>query len=359
MLVADPRVAEHAKIIVGHSCKVKRGDFVLILSTPEAQELVVEIAAELGRVGAQYEVMDGDPAARRAYQLAADDETLSVLPPQVLALIKETDVLINIGQLTVSNTQEMSDVPPHKFQLSAIAMRPVLEAIESKRWNITLHPTAALAQDAKMPLEAYRDFVYSAVLRDWPRMASEMKVLSDRMGAAKRVRVVGEHTDISFSIEGRKPMVDGGEKNLPGGEVFVSPVDSTVNGKVYFDLPVNYLGKDIRGARLTFKDGEVVESEAEEGAETLKEMLAADAGAKRLGELGIGMNRGIDRFTKNTLFDEKMGDTIHMAVGRAFEESGGTNRSAIHIDMIKSMKERGEIYFDDSAIYEKGKFVWE
>lgn len=357
--MADPRTTEHAKLVVRHSCKVKRGDFVAIGSTPEAHDLLVEIAAELGRVGAHFVVVDLDPAVGRAYNLAADDETLSVLPPQTLAIIRDADVFINLSQLTVSNTQEMSDVSPHKMQLSAIAMMPALQLLEKKRWNITLHPTKALAQDAKMSFEAYRDFVYAAVLRDWPKMASEMKVLSDRMATSKRVRIVGKDTDISFSIEGRKPVVDGGEKNLPGGEVYVSPVDSTVTGKVYFDLPVNYDGRDIKGARLAFKDGEVVESGAEEGSELLKEMLAADAGAKRVGELGIGMNRGIDRFTKNILFDEKMGDTIHMAVGRAFEESGGTNISAIHIDMIKSMKEGGAIYFDDSPIYEGGKFVWE
>ena len=357
--MADPRVAQHAKVVVKHSCRVKRNDFVVITSTPEAHDLVVAIAAELGRVGAHHLVLDMDPAVERAYELGADDETLSTMPPQLLTLAREADVLINLGQLTVSNTQEMSDVPPHKLQLSAIAMRPLLELLDKKRWNITIHPTRALAQDAKMSFEAYCDFVYSAVLRDWPKMASEMKVLSDRMAAAKRVRIVGKDTDISFSIEGRKPLVDGGELNLPGGEVYISPVDSTVNGKVYFDLPINYQGRDIKGARLTFKGGEVVESGAEEGAEFLNEMLSADAGAKRVGELGIGMNRGIDRFTKNILFDEKMGDTIHMAVGLSFEDSGGTNKSAIHIDMIKSMKEGGTIYFDDSPIYENGKFFWE
>lgn len=357
--MGDPRVSEHAKIVVNYSCQVKKNDFVVILGTPEAHDLVVAVASELGKVGAHYAVLDVDPEVQRAYSLAADDETLSTPSPQMLNMIKEADVLINIGQVTKSNTQEMSDVSAHKLQLAAIALRPVLEALENKRWNITLHPTRALAQDAKMSFEAYCDFVYSATLRDWPKMASGMKVLADRMATAKTVHIVGKETDITFSIEGRKPLVDGGEKNLPGGEVFVSPVDTSVNGKVYFDLPINYSGRDIKGARLTFKNGEVVESSAEEGSETLNEMLAADEGAKRLGELGIGMNRGIDRFTKSVLFDEKMGDTIHMAVGHAFEESGGTNKSAIHIDMIKSMKEGGAIYFDDVPVYEKGKFVWE
>jgi aminopeptidase len=357
--MVDPRVSEHAKILVNYSCKVRRGDFVVVTSNPEAYDLAVQIASELGKVGAQFLVLDTGASIRRASLLSSDEETISTLPTQSLNLMKECDALINISTLTTSNSQEWSDVPPHRLQLDARARRPLNEAIQSKRWNITLHPTRALAQDAKMSFEGYCDFVYSAILRDWPKFVSEMKVLSDRMAAAKKVHIVGKDTDISFSLEGRSPIIDGGEKNLPGGEVFVSPVDSTVNGEVYFDLPVNYLGRDIRGARLSFRGGQVLEAKAEEGAETLKEMLAVDEGARRLGELGIGMNRGIDRFTKNALFDEKMGDTIHMAVGNSFVESGGTNRSAIHIDMIKSMKDQGGVYFDDAPVYENGKFVWE
>jgi len=357
--MVDQRVLEHAKVVVNHSCTVKRGDFVIILSTAEARELVVAMASELGRIGAYYAVVDFDPSVTRAHTMAADDETLATLPSQMFNMVKETDVLINIAQTTSSNSQEMSDIPPHKLQLMFRAMGPLSALLENKRWNITLHPTPALAQDAKMSYEAYCDFVYSSILRDWPKMASEMKVLSDRMAATKKVHVVGKDTDISFSIEGRKPIIDSGEKNLPGGEVFTSPVDSTVNGRIYFDLPVNYQGAEIRGARLTFRNGDVVESSAEQGSEVLRGMLSVDEGAKRLGELGIGMNRGIDRFTNNILFDEKMGDTIHMAIGRSFEEAGGSNKSAIHIDMIKSMKKDGAVYFDGVPIYEKGKFVWE
>lgn len=353
----DPRVAEHAKIVVNYSCAVKKNDFVVILASAEAADLITEMAAQLGKIGAHYIVLNNDPSFNRAYTLAASDETLSVLPSQVLNLVKESDVLINI--FSFSNSQELSDVSPHKMQTVARAQAPLSPIVLSKRWNITLHPTKALAQDAKMSFEAYSDFVYSATLQDWSKKVAEMRVLYDKMIASKRVHIVGKDTDISFSIEGRKPIIDGGEKNLPGGEVFVSPIDSTVNGRVYFDLPIIYAGHEIKGARLVFKNGEAVEFSAEEGSDLLKEMLAADEGAKRLGELGIGMNRGINKFTKNILFDEKMGDTIHMAVGQSFEESGGINKSAIHIDMIKNMKEGGTVYFDDAPIYSSGKFAWE
>jgi aminopeptidase len=355
--LADPRVSEHAKVIVNYSCKVKRDDFVLIHASHDARDLVAALASELGKVGARYIVVDNDRQADRAYMLAVDEEVLSTMAPQSVQLFKGADVYIHI--LSSSNAQEMVDIPPSKLQAYTRAGAPIGESMEGKRWNITLHPTAAMAQDAKMSYEGYCDFVYASVLRDWPKFESEMKVLSERMARAKKVRVVGKDTDITLSIEGRRPKVSAGDHNLPSGEVFVSPVDTDVEGQVYFDLPIVYQGHEIRGARLTFRDGLVVESSADEGGDLLKAMLEVDQGARRLGELGIGMNRGIDRFTRNILLDEKMGDTIHMAVGRAYPETGGTNKSAIHIDMIKSMKEGGGIYLDGVPAYEKGKFVWE
>jgi len=357
--LTDPRVTEHAKLIVNYSCKVKRGDFVLITANAGSQDLVVALVHELGKVGAQHLVIGTDDRVSRAFAMAADRETLSVLPPQLLNLFRDADVCINVGAFSGSNTQELADVPAEKLQALAQAFGPIGEVMQSKRWNLTLHPTNALAQEARMSYESYCDFVYSAILRDWPKFESEMRVLSDRMASAKRVRVVGKETDITLSVEGRRPKVSSGDHNMPSGEVFVSPVETDTDGDVYFDLPVLFLGHEIRGARLSLRNGAVVESKAEEGEELLKKMLLVDEGAKRLGELGIGMNRGIDRFTRNILFDEKMGDTIHMAVGRGYEETGGTNKSAIHIDMIKSMKEGGMLYFDDAIVYEKGKFVWE
>jgi len=355
--MADPRVSEHAKIVVTYSCRVKRNDFVLVNASRESHDLVVALASELGKVGARFLVLDNDHEIDRAFMLAADEETLSTTASQVVDLVRGADVLISVG--SSFNSQEMADIPPRKLQISTRGKAPVGEAMQGKRWNLTLHPTSAMAQAAKMSYEAYCDFVYGAIIRDWPKFASEMKVLSEHLAKAKKVRVVGKDTDIALSVEGRRPKVSAGDHNMPSGEVFVSPVDTEVEGHVYFDLPVIYQGHEIRGARLTFRDGRVVESRAEKGDELLKAMLEVDEGARKLGELGIGMNRGIDRFTRNVLLDEKMGDTIHMAVGRAYPETGGTNKSGIHIDMIKNMKEDGNIYFDGELIYDKGRFVWE
>jgi aminopeptidase len=356
--LSDQRVSEHAKIVVNYSCEIKQGDYVLIAPTGvEALPLVREIVAEIGRKGAFYSVVLLDNSINRSYLLNANEETLSVLPKQMKAQMEGMDALIQI--ICTSNTQELSDVPPSKLKANQKSAAELFPIILSKRWNITLHPSLALAQEASKSYEAYCDFVYKATLRDWKKMAQEMNVLSEKMSRARKARLVGKETDISFSIEGRKPIIDEGKHNLPGGEVFTSPAEESVNGKVYFDLPLNYLGQELRGVRLVYRNGLVVEHSAEVGGPLLDQLFATDEGARRLGELGIGMNRGINEPSKNTLFDEKMGDTIHMAVGFGFEEAGGKNKSGIHIDMIKSMKEEGAIYFDDSPIYKDGKFAWE
>jgi aminopeptidase len=356
--MTDGRVAEQAKIIANYSCEIKPHDYVVMaISGAEGLPLVRELAGEIGRKGAHYRVVLQDLSIDRAYLIAADDETLSDLPSQIKSEFEALDVYIRI--IASSNTQEMSDVPPSKVKANSKSMMNLYPIILKKRWNITLHPTPALAQEAKKSYESYCDFVYKAILRNWNRFGQEMRVLADKMGKAKRVRIIGKETDISFSIEGRKAIVDDAKVNLPGGEVFTSPVEDSVNGRVYFDLPFNYMGQEIKSVRLVYKNGQIVEHTAELGGQLLDQLFSSDEGARRLGELGIGMNRGINEPSKNVLFDEKMGDTIHMAVGFGFEEAGGRNKSAIHIDMIKSMKEEGAIYFDEYPIYKEGRFDWE
>jgi aminopeptidase len=355
--LADPRVVEHAKIVVNYCCRVKKGDGVVVLASAEAKPLIKQIAEEVGRAGGHLLVVLADASIDRAHLLAASDDVVETTPKTFQKLLEGTDVLIQI--FSDLNTKEMSDVPPNKLMLQQRAWAPLFPVIGKLRWNITLHPTAALAQQAGKSLEAFSNFVYGATLVDWPAMKEKMQVLADRMAKTSVVRIVGVETDITLSIAGRKPRIDDGDHNLPGGEVFTSPVEDSANGAVYFDKPIMYAGSEIRGVRLVFKDGSIISQSAESGEELLGALLNTDPGAKKLGELGIGMNRGITDFSKNTLFDEKMGDSIHMAVGLGFPEVGGENQSGIHVDMIKGMKEGGTIYFDGEPIYAAGKFVWE
>jgi aminopeptidase len=234
-------------------------------------------------------------------------------------------------------------------------------------WVSTLHPTRAYAQQAGMAHAAYKDFVYDAVLRDWEALADEMAQLKEILDVGSEVRIVsGEETDVTMSIEGRTAVnsaasVAYDSHNLPSGEVFTAPAGA--EGEITFDVPITVQGRRLRDAHLVFEDGEVAEFDASEGADALADLLATDAGAKRPGELGVGMNRGITRPTDNVLFDEKMAGTVHLALGRAYDaclpagESGVD--SAVHTDLITRMGEGSRLIVDGETIQRDGVFRWE
>jgi aminopeptidase len=222
-----------------------------------------------------------------------------------------------------------------------------------------------------MAYEAYRDFVYDAVLRDWEALADRMADLKSILDAGSEVRLVTERdhqpaTDLTMSIEGRTAVnsaasVSYDSHNLPSGEVFTAPYDT--EGEVFFDVPMTINSRRVRDVRLVFEDGEVVDFEAPRGADEIESVLATDDGARRLGELGIGMNRGIDRATDNILFDEKMGDTVHLALGRAYSanlpDGEAGNQSAIHVDMITDVAEAARIEVDGEVVQRNGRFRFE
>ena len=352
----DPRIVEHAKIIVEWSAEIKKGDRVVIRASPEAQDLVIALNREIARVGAYpLTLMDTEEAAR-AYIDAADEETLNTIPDHIKALYENCDSIISIR--SPINTRAMAGVEPNKMVILSKSRRPISDIVLSKRWTLTVHPCNALAQQANMSLEEYRDFVYGATLLDWKEESKLMYVLKEHLEKHSDVRFIGPETDLCAKTEGRIWIASDGKHNLPSGEVFTAPIEDTVEGKIYFDIPFLQRGRVIQGVRLTFEKGEVVDFSAEKEEATLKSIIETDEGSRRLGEMAIGTNRGIKRYTLNMLFDEKIGDTIHCALGNAYKECNGTNQSAIHVDMIKSMKE-GEVIAGDEVIYSKGKYLWE
>ncbi|MGQ4871175.1 MAG: aminopeptidase [Candidatus Thorarchaeota archaeon] len=352
----DPRVVEHAKIIVEWSTEMKRGDMVVIRASPEAEDLVTALTREIGRVGAHPIVLMDLEDAGKAFIDAADEKTLSELPTHHLAMMEKCDVIINIR--SPRNTRAMAGMDAKKLVLLGKTMKPISEATLSKRWCLTVHPCNALAQEANMSLEEYRDFVYDATLLDWKEESKMMYRIKERLESHSDVRFVGPETDLYAKTEGRIWIASDGKHNLPSGEVFTAPIEDTVEGKIYFDIPFLQRGRVIQGVRLTFEKGEVVDFSAEKSEDTLKTIIETDEGSRRLGEMAIGTNRGIKRYTLNMLFDEKIGDTIHCALGRAYKECNGTNDSAVHVDMIKTMRE-GKVIAGDEVIYSKGKFFWE
>ena len=355
----DPRVREHAEIIAEHSVDLQEGDNVVINTPPAAADLGVALHEVVGDYGANPVALNNDDRCSRAYLRASDEfET----PEHKLALIEETDVYVAVRANT--NVTETSDVDPETNAAARQANQPIMNERLSKRWCLTQYPASANAQLAEMSTEAYENFVWDAINKDWDAVREHQAQLVDILDPADEVRIVsGDSTDVTMSIAGNPTLNDYGEKNLPGGEVFTAPVADSVDGEVFFDKPLYHQGREVTDVALAFEDGEVVDHSAEKNEEVLTEVLDTDEGARYLGELGIGMNRDIDRFTYNMLFDEKMGDTVHMAVGRAYGDTVGEdnerNDSAVHVDMIVDMSEDSRIEVDGEVIQEDGTFIFE
>ncbi|MFZ3073387.1 MAG: aminopeptidase, partial [Thermodesulfobacteriota bacterium] len=224
-------------------------------------------------------------------------------------------------------------------------------------WILCNFPTQALAQEADMSFAEYEDFLYGATNIDWGKVKKEEEKLKRVLDAGKEVRIVGVDTDLKISIKGRKAIACYGERNMPDGEVFLSPIEDSAEGYVYYEMPAIYQGREVTGIRLRFRKGKVVEASADKNEAFLLQMLDTDKGARFLGELGVGVNYGIQQFSKDILFDEKIGGTVHLAVGRSYEEAGGKNKSAIHWDMIKDLRRNGAIYIDGKPVQRNGRFL--
>ena len=359
----DDRVREHAEVLVDWSARIEEGDDVVVNVGPDAHDLAVAVAEKLGERGANVVTLYSSGEVTRAY-LRAHDGDFDEDPDHELALLENADAVLSLGG--GRNTAATADVPSERRQASRKAKRGVREAYMDADWVSTVHPTRSLAQQAGMAFEEYRDFVYDAVLRDWEELAEEMAKMKEVLDEGSEVRLVKAGTDLTMSIEGRTAVnsaasVAYDSHNLPSGEVFTAPYDT--EGTVYFDVAMTLQSASVRGVRLTFEGGEVVDYAAEQGEEVVGDILDTDEGARRLGELGIGMNRGIDRVTDNILFDEKMGDTVHLALGRAYDsnlpEGESGNDSAVHEDMITDVSGDSRLEVDGEVVQRNGTFRWE
>jgi aminopeptidase len=360
----DDRIRAHAETLVDWSARVDPGDDVVVRVAEGAHDLAVAVAAVLGDREANLLATYGSDEVSRAYLRAHGGEFSPNDAKR--ALYEAADVYLSLGG--GRNTAATADVPGDVRNASDRARSDAREARMATDWVSTVHPTRSLAQAAGMSYEAYRDFVYNAVLRDWEELATEMGRLKDILDAGSEVRIVAEETgtDLTLDIDGRTAVnsaasVAYDSHNLPSGEVFTAP--GTVEGEIGFDVPITVRGRRLRDARLVFEDGAVVDHAATEGEAALGELLDTDGGAQHAGELGVGMNRGITRPTDTVLFDEKMAGTVHLALGRAYDaclpdgETG--NDSAIHVDLITRTGEGSRLAVDGETIQRDGVFRWE
>ncbi len=356
----DPRVREHAEVIATHSVDLSEGDNVVIAAPPAADDLAVALHEVIGEHGANPVALNGNDRFSHAFLRSREDNFET--PAHELALIEETDVFIAVR--ANENVTETSDVSPETNAAYSQAKQPILDERLSKRWCLTQYPAPANAQLAEMSTPGYENFVWDAINKDWEAVREHQQQMVEILDPADEVRIVsGETTDVTMSVSGNPTLNDYAEKNLPGGEVFTAPVRDSVDGEVLFDKPLYHQGREVTDVYLDFEDGEVVDHAAEKNEDVLTNVLETDDGARYLGELGIGMNRDIDQFTYNMLFDEKMGDTVHMAVGRAYGDTVGENneqnQSAVHVDMIVDMSEDSRIEVDGEVVQRNGTFRFE
>ncbi len=349
-----------ATVMLDHSVAIKPKEKVLITTSDLGTPLAKAVYIETLKRGA-YPMLDVATSGMdyEFYKLANDWQLLHVPAEVVKAKLSWADAYVRI--VADDNLRSLAEIDPRKMTERSKLIRPLMDPmIDSDRWILTYYPTDAMAQEAGMSLSALRDFYFDSVLVDYKKMEKELKKLEKVMDEGAMVHVVGRMTDLHVNIKGRLAQACFGERNIPDGECFLAPVTNGVNGEVYFELPTLAYGHEVSGIHLEFKDGKVINAKAERGEEALLKMLETDPGARYLGEFAIGANFNITRGMLNTLFDEKIGGTIHMALGRAYKEKrgGGENESAIHWDIVKDMRTPGSVLrIDDKVVLKEGRLL--
>jgi aminopeptidase len=371
--MVDPRAEKVADILVNHSARVQEGDNVyLVTNSLEALPWFVAVRNKVIQNGAfphEHVLFDSQSCGMWSmdhdWMAYASDHQLKTLSTVKLAEVAAMDARIGIGGET--NTKWLADIDPARIALRRRVTRPILERVLPTRWVSTKYPAAAFAREAGMSTEAFADLVYASIVDvDWSeqkRLNRQVKTVFDN---ANEVRIVGEDTELSFSLAGRVGRCDDGEHNMPGGEVFYAPIHTSVRGHITYSYPTIHYGNEVDGIYLEFNgNGRIRTATADRGQAFLENMIATDDGAHYIGEFGIGNNAKINRYVKNLLFDEKMGGTVHLAIGYAYEETvtpedpHGRNQSAIHWDLVKDLNPLaggGEIIVDGRVVQKDGEW---
>jgi aminopeptidase len=355
--VFDRRWSQLGEILVNYSTRMQAGDRLLItMMEPETFPLTLAVYEQAVRAGAFPQVQFSSAYLERALLTHGSDELIARVPDLERGGMEWADVYV--GLRGARNPHELAGIASERLAAHKRA-QGAISALrnERTRWVLVRVPNESFAQAAEMSLDAAMEFFFAATLRDWAAESRRYRRIGDLFQTASRVRIVGRDTDITFSTTGRTYVVGDGHINMPDGEVYTAPVDDSAEGVIAFEHPGIYAGRSIGGIRLEFRAGEVVAASADSDEEFLRQILAIDDGARRIGEFGIGVNDGIDRFVGDILFDEKIAGTIHLAVGRAYTECGGTNQSSLHWDLVKDLRIEGAIELDGRRVLENGRFL--
>ena len=371
MKMDDTILQKYAHLLANYCLELKAEDRLFVSTTLLAEPLVRALYTEATKMGVVVEIDFSFKDQNKIFYEHASDFILTTPPLLKQAAMNEFDAYLNIR--APYDLNETVDIDMEKKKKRSKAMSPMLNTYFERtadrsvagalKRSLCQYPTQAAADAAEMTLEEYAHFVFNACHLfaddpegEWKEVGRQQQRIKDYLDKVSKVRYKADHSDVEFSVAGRTWINSDGRTNMPSGEVYSGPVEDSVNGKVHFTFPSIYMGKDVRGITLWVENGEVVKWDAEQGKDLLDNVFQIP-GAKFFGEVAIGTNYQIQRATRNILFDEKIGGTIHMAVGQSYKQTGGTNQSAIHWDMITDMSQSGEIYADDKLIYQNGKFL--
>ncbi len=366
--MADIRIERWAHTLVHYCFSLKQGDLFAIYATPLASPLVEAVYREALTVGAQPVPVIELESLEEILLREGNEEQIATVSPLNRLLTEHANARLRIA--SSSNPKALSTTDPARVAKRRAAAQPLTKLLRQReqagqfRWCGTLYPTTAYAQEANMSLHEFEEFVYDVCLLNdpdpiarWQEVSVQQQRLVDWLKGHDQVRILGNGTDLTLSIKDRIFINSDGKRNFPSGEIFTGPLEKSVNGAVQFDIPTTYDGRAVEGVRLVFREGEVVEATARQGEDFLQEMLRLDTGARYLGEFAFGNNARANRPTRNILFDEKMGGTVHMALGASYPETGGVNSSALHWDMICDLRSTGEVWIDETLFLKDGTII--
>jgi aminopeptidase len=349
-----------AALLCDYCLEVSPGQQILVRSTTLSSPLLLALQRAVLEREAWPLIRPSLPDQEAGFWAAARDVHLDSFPAADLAEAESVDAFLRID--APANTRALAAVDPARLARAMRAREPVREATLARRWCGTLWPTAAGAQQAGMSTTDFTAFVERALFLDrddpiaaWSSLSDSQARLIARLSTCSELRIEGEGTDLTLAVSGRTWINSDGRRNMPSGEVFTGPVETSAEGRIRFHIPTSPRGLDVAGVDVEFREGVVVSARADRGDDVLQAMLATDDGARRLGEIGIGTNFGVDRAIGSTLVDEKMGGTVHLALGRSYPETGGTNESAIHWDMICDLRRGGRLTADGEPVVEAGE----
>lgn len=366
--MTDPRVTRMADVLVQHSLSLRPGDLVVINGSTLATDLIRETYRAALSVGANPIVQPQISGLTEILLSDGTEEQIETISPVEELLNERADAELRI--IAEENTKAMSSVPADRLNRFTSARaslrrnRMERAARGELRWSLTLFPTNAHAQDAGMSLDSYREFVFEACgLNDqdpvarWRELSARQARMIEWLEPRRDVHIIGPDTDLKLSIADRSWNNSDGKRNFPSGEVFTGPIEDSTEGHIRFTFSANIQGHEVGGIRLRFEQGRVVDAAAERNEAFFHTLLETDEGARRIGEFAFGTNNGIQRFTGNTLYDEKIGGTIHLALGAGYPETGSTNVSAIHQDLVCDLREQGEVRVDNDIFLKNGNYL--